>query len=754
VSVEVAVHGGRGRRGLARSRLDCAAEVERPLIRLATFTALALYGALRWATLEQPGPGARLAGLLALAILVAGAGPWLDKRSRPLAAAGAAFAVFAMLAICGIPVSWLIHGRVAVITQGIGLGLSALPGALVPYIGIDAWVRVVIALGAGVLLLDAAIMIAFAPNTLGDLRRAAAALPLIALAVVPATLVHPQLPYVQGFVLFALVAAFMWGERVAAPRAGGAVAVAGAAGLAAAIIAPGLDEHHAWVNYQGLANSLAPSHVDTFDWTQRYGPFSWSRADRDVLDVQAARADYWKAENLDVFNGVGWGTGSGVTGSRVPGPSPASLRRWTQTIQVTIRALSTTELIAGGVASRPEHVGQAVVPGISAGTWVTGAALQPGDTYTVSTYSPDPTAAELRRDNGAYPVANLADELTIGLPWRGLQTGAPDEVQFPVFHSGGQVQNVIGPANVPGRLLIDGSPYERAYALARVLARQAATPFAFVQAVERYLASANGFSYDEDPPRSPYPIESFLFSARRGYCQQFAGAMALLLRMGGLPARVAAGFATGDYEAALHQYVVSDTDAHAWVEVWFPGYGWVRFDPTPVVAPARSGSHASLPALSGTGGNRSAKKSRARGLGGTDRTSAGPSSVHRVGGGVPVAALIVGVLAVGALGALALGAFVTAPATEQRLVAELERALARTGRPLVGGVTLQALEHRLRSSPEAQAYVRALRLARFGGASELPDARQRRALRAYLGAGLGLIGRLRAWWALPPRGLH
>ena len=66
--------------------------------------------------------------------------------------------------------------------------------------------------------------------------------------------------------------------------------------------------------------------------------------------------------------------------------------------------------------------------------------------------------------------------------------------------------------------------------------------------------------------------------------------MALLLRMGGVPARVAAGFTTGTLRHARRtSYVVADIDAHAWVEAWFPHYGWVRFDPTPAVAPARGG---------------------------------------------------------------------------------------------------------------------------------------------------------------------
>ena len=92
--------------------------------------------------------------------------------------------------------------------------------------------------------------------------------------------------------------------------------------------------------------------------------------------------------------------------------------------------------------------------------------------------------------------------------------------------------------------------------------------------------------------------------------------------------------------------------------------------------------------------------------------------------------------------------------TAKQLVAELERALARAGRPVQRGVTLHALEHRFRGSPEAAGYIRRLRLARFAGELQLPSSSQRRALRGQLAHGLGLVGRLRAWWALPPRVLH
>jgi hypothetical protein len=68
---------------------------------------------------------------------------------------------------------------------------------------------------------------------------------------------------------------------------------------------------------------------------------------------------------------------------------------------------------------------------------------------------------------------------------------------------------------------------------------------------------------------------------KRGYCQHFAGAMALMLRYLGIPARVAAGFTSGSYDADSHEWTVTDHEAHDWVEVYFPGWGWIPFDPTP-----------------------------------------------------------------------------------------------------------------------------------------------------------------------------
>ena len=115
-----------------------------------------------------------------------------------------------------------------------------------------------------------------------------------------------------------------------------------------------------------------------------------------------------------------------------------------------------------------------------------------------------------------------------------------------------------------------------------------------MKAVEHHLA--DGFTYSERPPTHEYPLEAFLFEDKIGYCQQFSGAMALMLRMSGIPARVVSGFSPGSLNRDTGEYRVRDLDAHSWVEVYFTDIGWVTFDPTPAAAPAdRAGQGPSNP---------------------------------------------------------------------------------------------------------------------------------------------------------------
>jgi hypothetical protein len=99
--------------------------------------------------------------------------------------------------------------------------------------------------------------------------------------------------------------------------------------------------------------------------------------------------------------------------------------------------------------------------------------------------------------------------------------------------------------------------------------------------LELYLKSHYAYTLDlrGDPGRDP--LAYFLFDRRAGHCEYFASAMAIMLRSIGIPARYATGFLPGEFNDVGQDYIIRSSDAHAWVEAYFPGYGWITFDPTP-----------------------------------------------------------------------------------------------------------------------------------------------------------------------------
>jgi hypothetical protein len=248
--------------------------------------------------------------------------------------------------------------------------------------------------------------------------------------------------------------------------------------------------------------------------------------------------------------------------------------------------------------------------------------------------------------------------------------------------------------------------------------------------------------------------------------------MALLLRMGGVPARVATGFSPGGFSKRKDAWIVRDTDAHSWVEAWFDPFGWVTFDPTPSSTPARSQIAALEEPTSSESAPRSGDDAAGGGGGGGGDRGGGQSRDLRLdllrdaptddaaagGGGTPWWAFAAGALAAFALATVAWrvwrrrrpGRRGRHGSPLDRAIAELEAALRRSGRPAPPGTTLRQLEQRLGGSPDAAAYLRALRAGRYAVAAPLPTAAQRRALRRELAVGLGFTGRVRAFLALPP----
>jgi hypothetical protein len=347
-------------------------------------------------------------------------------------------------------------------------------------------------------------------------------------------------------------------------------------------------------------------------------------------------------------------------------------------------------------------------------------------------------------------------DLTVPMTSAAQARGLPSEVEvsFPGLGSDEDPAAVVpsptGYELQPAGGLLDQSAYARTWDLAQRLRERSRTPYEYVRRVLGHLA--RGYAYSESPPRHSVPLEAFLFEDRIGYCQHFSGAMALLLRMGGVPARVAGGFSPGSFSSRRRDYVVRDFDAHSWVEVWFPDIGWVTFDPTPAASPARSQLiNVDLPDATAPAG-----------LGGLAQRGDAPEPGPRAaggdggggGGGIPFGLVALALAAVGGAAFAAVrwrsrGAGGRRPADPD--LAELLRALRRTGRPVHDGTTLTALERRLAFDSGAAGYLRALRERRYGFGGGGPTAQDRRGLRRALSEGLGPAGRLRGLWALPPR---
>jgi transglutaminase-like putative cysteine protease len=117
--------------------------------------------------------------------------------------------------------------------------------------------------------------------------------------------------------------------------------------------------------------------------------------------------------------------------------------------------------------------------------------------------------------------------------------------------------------------------------LARNITERALTPYDKARAIEAYLRSHFGYTLDLGETAQPDPLAYFLFQKRAGYCEYFAAAMTVMLRTLDVPARYINGFQTGEYNDVAGDLVVRASDAHSWVEAYFPGFGWLSFDPTP-----------------------------------------------------------------------------------------------------------------------------------------------------------------------------
>ena len=127
----------------------------------------------------------------------------------------------------------------------------------------------------------------------------------------------------------------------------------------------------------------------------------------------------------------------------------------------------------------------------------------------------------------------------------------------------------------------------RTLALGRSLAQQYREPRAIVDAVLEMFSTQEYFYTLNPPVLGRDNVDEFLFDTRRGFCEHYSGAFALLMRAAGIPTRIVTGYQGGEYNNVGNYLIVRQSDAHAWTEVWLQDQGWVRIDPTAAVSPDR-----------------------------------------------------------------------------------------------------------------------------------------------------------------------
>jgi transglutaminase-like putative cysteine protease len=735
-------------------------------IELACFAALACVAALRWVALVAEPPSGRmaLAVLLATAAgaaLVAIGGLRVSRGVRWLLGGTVATCALAIgLVLVGLPARLLLPGNWGELGSNVDASLNGVADVRVPYAGADDWTRLVIVLFAPLVVGFAAVA-AFWPKRRRLAGRIAALTLLAGLYFIAVAWDRPDGQLAGGVVLLVLVCAWLWLPGLERGRRRGA-AVAVALALAVALPATALIEpSKSVIDYRHW--KLFGADALGFRWEQSYGPLDWPQRGTLLLEVASERSHYWKATNLDRFDGVRWVRSD----SGAPEPEFGLLRRvnsetlqqdrgpdWVDRINFRNRRLTGDIAVGAGTVLDLDRIEASPTPDR---VWEMHEELDPGDTYTALVYDPKPSPEEMRAAGTAYPLE--AQRYTaFYLPGR----PAPLVPEF---------WTLAGARPPLDRL--QGTPYERMDGLARRITGGAPTPYDAITRIERYLRGAYG--YRQDVPEHDYPLPAFLAEDQAGYCQQFSGTMALMLRMLGIPSRVAAGFSAGTRASNGDGFLVEDTDAHNWVEAFLPGIGWVTFEPTPAAAPADAQLNDETPGALGlslaSGQSTSSDLSDPRDLNAPQPEPQAAGRGAAGDGGGSTALVIIGIVAA----ALALAPTLLYGGRRARTsrldsgelaeaeMRELEGALARLGHRLPPGATLLGAERRLAAlaGPRAATYAAALRERRYRDPDEPPPGMpERRSLRSALlrarASARGGIGGirwvLRVLRAIPPGG--
>jgi transglutaminase-like putative cysteine protease len=537
--------------------------------------ALGVLIAWNWGRLESP----HTRGGPLLLMIVLGVAPALLPSLRlRLVGATAALLVAASIALDTRPYD------LGAIVSRTGRGFLDFYDVLVPFAGSEH------GLMHGVLLLAVFVFTALAALAVAARRPLLASLVLVTGAGWPATIFPGHDDLGRGVLLLAAALALV--ARLGPTTRRGAPQILVGTGLAVvALIASSWSgvakaQFLDWQNWD-LSTKTGPSVSVEYVWKANYRGIKFPEKRTRVLTVRApARSVYWRATTLDTFIHDAWEEdlipalpfqfqlGEKTADTLTDDPLlPAAAREsdnWTSAT-VHVDALRDRHAVSpsGPVAYENGRLNDVSYYEGGVAT-VSGRPLSRGTQYSAWAYQPQPRPSQLAKSPPHYPASLVRD-------WRYLEVGQRRVV--PPFGAEVERARWFRDAFDDPQL----RPYRPLFQQAESIAGDAKNPYAATVAIELWLRSSGGFDYDERPRQvsGMPPLVAFVTRTKSGYCQHFAGAMALMLRYLGIPARVAAGFTSGAYDADRGTWRVNDRNAHTWVEVWFDGYGWLPFDPTP-----------------------------------------------------------------------------------------------------------------------------------------------------------------------------
>ena len=290
-----------------------------------------------------------------------------------------------------------------------------------------------------------------------------------------------------------------------------------------------------------------------------------------LMDVQATGGRYWRAAVYDTYDGRSWTLSDSslvnVEPGEAPGTMPAYEARKTVTQTFTIYMPGTTQVYALG---QPEQFSL------------------PIKAETIPIEGEDGPAIDgVSVVNSRYKFKNADSYVVIST----IAMADEDAMR----QAGGDY-----PAWTERYLQVPDTLPQRVRDLAQEVTAGYDNEYDKAVALESFLREYTYNQQIDTPPEGVDRVDYFLFEMKEGYCNYYASAMAVMARSVGIPARIAAGYSRGDYQDETGIYRVRQHHSHAWVEVFFPRFGWVEFEPTAsepvIIRPRPAGASSDLPA--------------------------------------------------------------------------------------------------------------------------------------------------------------